>query len=737
MSSPIPGTRQAPVIRRNAGSRSAGPQLMRGPASGVVPGAMQNPEDPGTPGLMEGGSMPSGPEQGITPASTMGIPGFQDGGGFTPGYQATVQQAEPQGSDPGSGLASGITAGQAIGNNMINSWHNHEARQYQRDQAGREAEQESTVTGIPEDNQSQPSLIDRAKDSVEQFFHHLHGGLLDDNHLPNSSQGAAGPYNPTGSANPVQNATPAPAGGAPSPAAVTTPYGMPTATPAGGAPAQPSAVSTPAPAAATPGAQVPGQPAPQQPPLSKQAAVADATADPGAIQAAQQGIPQKSPAESGQPHSLSPDWYEHSEQLKMQAMRDAWKAGEDPAKVGAAMDQLRTGAVQGQIMRNYAAANAAFMSGDDKALKQALGNVNYYLPNGQGLNFKTASAADVAANDAMKGQPGYDPNMHMGALMYRSPFSGMAGHEGDPPYTTVTQQHISMLANNAMNPQTVQESMLKSYTAQRETQAKIVAAQGANMTGQGRLMLGQAAVDKAGVERNMMGVRTALMQTQGALNIAHAHEYNSKADAGRGGGPKVTIANYNQAMAAASKAVDDAVQGPMTAIPGQVPRLDSNGAPMKDAQGNPVMTMNVSPGAGRSVRDPTKASTAFHGMQQDDAEQAKMFASQIAGANIGITSPMEAADAGARVAKFMHTPSSHPDAKTGKQTPDVVYDGAQNTVHVWDGHVMKNFYLSANISDAAASPVGSGGGSEGPAGNAGGESGESPEQTAGGDAFND
>jgi len=477
------------------------------------------------------------------------------------------------------------------------------------------------------------------------------------------------------------------------------------------------------PAAATPGASLPGQQAPQQPSLA-QAGTADAVRQAAADPAAQQGIPQKSPSESGQPHSLSPDWYEHSEQLKMKAMHDAALAGQDPMKVGAAMDALRTSAVQGQVMRNYAAANAAFMSGDDKALKQALQNVNYYLPNGKGLEIKTATAADVAANEALardpitgQPKPGYDPNMHLGALMYKSPFAGMMGHENDPPYTTITQQHISMLAQNAMNPSTVQEAMLKSYTAQRETQAKLMSASGAQMTGSGRQMLGQAAMTKADVDARMMPIRQALMRTQGAENLAHAGYYNAKSDVGRGAGPKITIANYNQAVQQASKAVDDGVQGPVS----------------WGALTNPDGTPNFSPGAGRQSRDPTKAAPAFAGMSADDVNQTKMFAGQLAGANIGITTPMEAADAAARIVRYQKVPSSHPDPVTHKPTPDVIYDHAQNTAHVWDGHQMKNFFLGANISEAEGSPVESGGGSG--AGEAS-ESEESPEQTAGGDAFN-
>lgn len=782
---PVPGTRAQPVRRRVAGNPQKQPQFMRGPSSGVVPARMQSPIDPGTPMLANGGvvprgipqpmapadhglgpasyerggpvvasgrrdgdygdpvpphrqpgpALPSGPQQGITPASTEGQILTMDQGGAVPGLEQTpsgfvnpIGGPAPQVSGGLSGFVSGVQQGQVIGHNILDAWHQHEQREIASEAA---PGMESTVTGIPQEGQ-QPSILDQAKNSVEQFFHHLHGGLLDDNHLPNSNAGVQGPYNPTGYANPVP-------GGPPSPYAAPAGAGIPTGqngpTPAGASPAQPavsaaaSGASAPASAAQPAGGAV----APGTPPAGQggraatavqQGAQADAVAQ-ASSPAATAGVPTKSPEQSGQPHSLSPDWYEHSEQLKMKAMHDAALAGEDPVKVGAAMDALRTGAVQGQVMRNYAAANAAFMSGDDKSLKQALENVNYYLPNGQGLTFKTATAQDVAANDALKGQPGYDPNMHPGALMYRTPFAGMAGHENDPAYMTVTQQHIGMLAQNALNPSTVQESMLKSYTAQRETQAKLTAAQGALLTGQGRLGLGQAAMTRADVDQKMQPVRTALMQTQGALNLAHANEYNSKADVGKNQGPKVSIANFNQAQTAAAKAVDDAAQGPMTAIPGMVTGPDGK------------QHINLSPGAGRSVRDPTKASPAFRGMPQEDVEQAKMYASQIAGANIGISNPMEAADAGARIARFQHQPSSHSDPATGKQTPDVMYDAAQNTVHVWDGHVMKNFYLSANIGGAEASPVGSAGGSEvaggNPADNEPAE--ESPEQTAGGDAF--
>jgi len=746
----VPAKRRGPVIRNNFASTTAAPDFVRGPASGVVPGAMQSPEDPGTPmlargGVMpvghaphqRGGALPAGPQQGIVPASTEGQVLTMDQGGSVPGFDSTsqpqLQQAQtlqPAVSGKLAGISSGLQSGMVMGQNLRNAWDRHEQRENAADAS---TGMESTVTGIPE--QQSPSVLDQAKGAVEQFFHHLHGGLLDDNSLPNSNQGVTGPYSPTAGANPVPSGPPSPIAAAPA-------AGIPaSAAPAQGAPpAQPAA---PAAAGVRPGAPAPAAPAqPTAPPTAQQTgtAIANQSTTENVKQVAadptvKAGIPQKSPAESGQPHSLSPDWYEHSEQLKMQAMRKAALAGEDPIKVGAAMDALRTGAVQGQVLRNYAAANAAFASGDDKSLKQALQNVNYYLPNGQGLNLKTATASDVAANDALakdpitgQPKPGYDPNMHVGALMYRSPFAGMTGHENDPPYTTVTQQHISMLAQNALDPANVQKSMLASYTAQRETEAKLRTAAGAQLTGQGRYLWGQAAKQNSDVTAEEAPVKAAVFGSQIQYNQAHANLANAQAgeasakaaSLGDGKqGPKISIANYQKAQQDAGAAVDNSLQGPMTAIPGQVPMTDPRtGAPVMGPDGKPRMQINTSPGAGRSVRDPTKADPIFQGMPPEQQTATRGLAMRLAGSNIGTTNPTEAADAAARIIRFNNggqRTMTHIDPQTKKPTPDVVPDGDQGTVHVWVGNQWKNFYLSPNLSQSEPSPM-MGGASEASAG---------------------
>ena len=462
----------------------------------------------GIAGLQEGGAMPIGPNQGIVPASTEGQVLTMDAGGvvpggYQPGYEQTVQQAQtltPQVSGRAAGFVSGLSSGQVIGNDMVNAWHDHQAREYQQQQAGREADLESDVTGVPQDQPAaQTSPLDAAKNSVEGFFKHLWQGVHGKDSTVANPQDVQGPPHPTAQTDPHTGVTTGADPTAPAPGVPASPGGAPAA---GAAP--PAQAGTPAPAGtATPPAS-PAQPAQAAPvagaqpsPIPSGPADAAAPVAQKLTQEAVQGAQQQ--AQSGQTpappaHSLTPDWWEHSEKLKMQAMRDAWKAGEDPARVGAAMDALRTGAVQGQILRNYSAANAAFLAGDDAGLKKALENVNYYLPNGQGLTFKTATAQDVAANEALQGKPGFDPNMHLGALMYRTPFAGMAGHENDPPFTTITQQHISMLAQNAMDPKTVQDAMIKSYTAQRETEAKLMSAHGAELTGAGRNKLGDAAI---------------------------------------------------------------------------------------------------------------------------------------------------------------------------------------------------------------------------------------------------
>jgi hypothetical protein len=106
-------------------------------------------------------------------------------------------------------------------------------------------------------------------------------------------------------------------------------------------------------------------------------------------------------------------------------------------------------------------------------------------------------------------------------------------------------------------------------------------------------------------------------------------------------------------------------------------------------------------------RDPTQASPLFANLTADDSAHVKGIAASLATSNAGTSNKNDIALAAATMYKFDNdtTKPVHVDPKTGEQRPNVIRDLNQGTVHVWDGHQMKNFYMRPNISDSEASPV--------------------------------
>ena len=667
------------VVRLNHGTPTVRPSFTRGPA------------------------LPVGPNSGIVPASTEGELLTMDAGGMVPdGYIPVGGQGTPPMTGRAAGISAGLGAGMTMGRNLRQAWLDHEARATADDNA-------SYIVGIgnniQQDDNSQQGVIGKARDAVESFFHHLHEGTLDDNHKPNGPQAIPG-ATPDGSNS---------AGGPALPVPQASPTGSPPAGPPG---AQGAAPAPPAPAPGTPAAGGPAPPGSAPvvsggsavtPPSGAASSPVQSQVTKDAITMAAQdpqvkaGIPDKTPDQSGQPHSLTPEYWEHSNMLMQKAVRAAALAGEDPAKVYESMNAMRTAHIQGQVFRQGATAYAALQNNDEASLKQALSNINYYLPNGQDIKFHTAAQSDVDKGAAD----------HVGQLMYRNPFYGMYGDKG-PEFQAVNQQHIQSLMAAATNPQTVQDSLLKSYSAQREAQNNATKASGEFLTGQGRQMMGASAYLKANIALQNQDVNRR-------LTIATADQREAEAGLAdrkpvTSGGPKISMATYQNLQKQGMDYVDKITLGQPQAVPTMVPRTDpQTGQPMKGPDGKPVMVPNLSPGAGKVLPDGTRIPSSFQGLTPDQQEEVKKNTATILGSNFGIPgmNVAKAADLGARITRAETNPNAqHMNPETHQPEKDFIFDAKKGIAYVWVGNDYERVYMYPNVAEESqqAIPTGSGGG---------------------------
>lgn len=709
------------VVRANYGRRTIAPSFERGPVLPTGPNnTVTGPTSPtmqGMAGYEKGGLVSdTAMGQGITPASTEGQMLMFDAGGVVPdGFHEQQGISGVPMTGRGASLVEGIQAGQNIGHNLQQAWHDNRARSAAANYAG-------SVAGVDVNNPNSGSppasedWLGKAKDAVESFFHHMNNVSLDDNHKPNGTQAIPAPgAAPTGGVS-APGGSPVPSNG-PSPGAGAPPSGG--AAPAASAPATPSPIPNPAGAApgaappqpgagpsqppgAQPGGAAPvvgGQAPPQQPNVQQQATQV-ATKSVAANPEVQQGIPDKTPAQSELPHSMTPDQWQHMNLLKQKAVMAAARAGEDPAKVYESLTAMQNAHFQGQILKQLGTANVAFQNGDMKAVEQALKNVNYYLPNGQDIQFRKATAQDATT----------DPTVKPGDLMYKNPFYGMYGHEHDPEYTKIDSQHIQSLGAAALNPQTVQEAQLKSYSVQQEAQSNRIKAQGEFMTGQGRQLTGAASYGKMGLAQQSQDVDRRLKIAAGNKDQAEANWYNTRQPGGSTGQPKITMASLRSLQNDAASYTDRIVQGQPTTSPVMV----------KDETGQ--MTPNLSPGAGRAIPDASRIPAwATNGVDKtgkpvpltpEQQENVKVLGGQINSANAGLPgmNTPKAVELAARITHYQSHPTTHTDPATGKPAKDFVYDRDNGTAHVWVGNAYENVYLKPNVADES----GAGGGPEAP-----------------------
>jgi hypothetical protein len=702
---PMQGMQNGGVVRQNFGKAEMSPEFQRGPA------------------------IPTGPNSGIVPASTEGQILTFDAGGVVPdGY---IQQPGITGvpmSGRGAALVEGLQAGQNLGRNFRQAWNTNRARS---DEGNAAADAVSPDVNNPNPDPNHPdSMLGRAKSAVEGFFHHLHEGTLDDNHQPNQPApgspnyvpppaglpaGAAAPGGgavpPTGAPGATPDAGGATAGGPPP--AANTPAGP--ALPAGPAPAGAAPVPAPVPAAGAPngGAPAPGQPSPpSQTPVSpvqataSQSALKDVVTDPNV----KAGVPSASPAESGKAHSLSPDYWAHSNMLMQKAVRSAALAGEDPGKVYESLSAMRTAHFQGQVVKQAAAANVAYQNGDMDDVAKALKNINYYLPNGQDIDVRKATADDVKAN----------PGIAVGDLVHTNPYQGMQGHQNDPALVKVDQQYIQALGTGALDPAKFNQAQMSTYTAQQEainnhrkTTAELLTAQGAADKGAGVLRSGTASLSNANLKVANNDAERGLTQSHIDLNEANAGKANRWVPADRGGSgqPKVTAASIRARQNDMSNYVDSAIQGAKEV---QTPAIDPT-------TGKPNLTV---PHAGELTHNPSKVPSSLVGLNPDGIAAVKQYGGNIAAANPEIPKE-EAADLAARVVRQQQAPTTHME-KDGKRHVDYVVGKDKNgrpdgTAHVWMGNGYRSFYTAPNMADEGALPTGgSDSGNDQPVGSAGG-----------------
>lgn len=738
------GYQNGGVVRLNSGSPTIRPAFTKGPALPTGPNnTVTGPPTArgGMLGMANGGVVPGSMGQGITPAPTEGIAAYAHGGmvgathmghhvgitdpstegqiGTLPVLKMDAGGVVPSGfieqqgisgvpmNGRGAAFIEGMQAGQNIGHNLQQSWQNNRAHNAAADYAGQmgAADVDSNPTGASP--AAAPSALDQAKDAVEGFFKHIHDYTLGDNHKANNdtsqqalpAPGAAGPGA-------------APSGAAPAPSPMSpgaTPAPQPSGGPGGNATPAPAASPQASAAPSAPGTAAQGQPS-GGPPQNAQAnpqvnpAQAALAANPvlqnvvGQVANNPQvkaGIPDPTPAQDGKPHSLTPEYWAELNQKKIAAVQAAARAGEDPAKVYESLTAMQNAHFQGQVLKQAATAAQAFQNGNMDAVTQALKNINYYLPNGQDIDVRKATAADAAAS---KG------TIQVGDLVHSNPYQGMYGHENDPPLQKVDLNYIQSLGQGALDPAKMQAAQQSMYAAQMNARKENYIAEGALLTGTGKNKIGQADLENADTRRSLLDVDRRLRIAQADNQEAEAGKANREpVDKSNGGQPKITLQSIRARQNDVANYVDSAAQGLMAPAPNLI-----NGM--------------VNPHAGMSQHDPGQIPASLQGLNPNQRTAVKQYGGNIAAANIDMPKE-EAADIAARIVRIQSskTPVTHvgPD---GKRALDYVPDPKSGRAWIWVGNSYRPFYTKPNAIDEGPEPspmspssgAGGGGGSEPP-----------------------
>lgn len=609
---------------------------------------------------------------GVVPASTDGQLLTFDQGGVVPGGNSMstspdFQQAQtPQVpmTGPAAGFVQGFGSGQAIGRNLLNAWNEHNARQ---DAAKYADAADSYNPGGPSTPppSTNPTPIGQLQDHVEQFFSHLKSLTLGDNGAPNHAQGVPNPATQPIPGSGPQPAQAIPAGTPPTAQAATQggapPPPTPGAPPPAGGPGGPPAVMGGNPSSPAPGQPNPTPPDPAQVQKGQQAGATAAAVQQGAQQS-QQDQAQGQPNANNAPHSLTTDDYDNLQHLKMRAVHSAILAGKDPNTVYNSMNALETAHFQSQITRYMSNAQAALQHGDMDEVKKSLANANYYLPNGQDINMKTATQADIDAASKDPQYAGQPPPFKVGDLMVQSPTYGISGHQG-PEWQPVTMQTLQLEGQNLLDPTKVAGIISGTYTAQSENRLRQQQGAADVTNANARWVQANGIKDWRESQAAFTAASTAtklkLMGSEAQLDKAKALKLlQDNADA-TGKGPKVTAGAVQTASKAAGQAAQSAMLGPQTVI------------------NDPVTGQHIS-------HDTTKVDPNYAGFSASQQNDVLGLAQGIAAANVGSVSAQDAAGMAAQIVRFQAQGESatHKEAD-GKTYKNYVYDGKSDTGHLW------------------------------------------------------
>lgn len=588
---------------------------------GANPGAAPASGLPAQPGAGAATALPAGVAPQAAPVGLPQAPGAPTAGvaSGAPAYMADG------GIVPGNAgaLGAGLNAGAQFGNSVIAA--SREREQHGLDQSSRGA--------------AGAAVDDIANHPVEQFAAHLHGAALDDQHVPNSvATNAVGLPVPPGGAD----------AGTPPPAAPV---------PGGDAPA---AGPAPPGAAPDPGPNPQGPPAAAPAPNPAQVQGAQLLATVAKNPAAQQGLPEKGatasdPNASGSggadaPHSITPEWWDHSDKLMVHAAAQAARAGHDPDQVYSSLNHMRTSFVQGHMLRAASAASVALQNGDMDGVEQNLRNMNYYLPDGKDLN--------VQKQD---GQLVYQNPLQQFVDATGAPTNSAKGPDGKPNQPNmipVDQAHIQLLGQAILDPMKVNDTLMATRSAAAkqaleaaETSAKVTDANAHQTTASARL--GRVA------SQNVKDLSQATLDQARAATAGYAMERW-----------KATIANKNldpsvlKTASAASTAIDDFLLGTKKSIPIDDPNALLGGT------------------AGKIVHDPTTVPKEFRNVTSLEWGQLKATAGDLAMANVKSgMSPTQAAQITLQIrqqAKLSHKGSD------GKPQPNAYVHRDQGEVGIWN-----------------------------------------------------
>ena len=379
--------------------------------------------------------------------------------------------------------------------------------------------------------------------------------------------------------------------------------------------------------------------------------------------AAAKGIPEDGPSGS-QPHSLTPDYWDRSDQLIAKAAQSAALAGHDPNQVSQSLEAMRTSFIQSHFLRNLASANVASMSNTPEsqaALEQSLHNAYYYLPDGK--NLKLSRGDD-------------------GKLQYQDPFHP-TGADGKPNMVPVTPEHIQLLGQAALNPmnfaaalQQYRMAPINAQIAQQEANAKTLTATGEYKRGAGIEAGGQARLGEV-ASTNVKNLSQAQLDqakaqsSQWALKFLNGMKLDPTAE---------------RAVLATTQLTDSMFLGP----PKQVPDVDGQGSP------------NMSPAAGKVIHDSSRVPKEFQNASAPDLAQVKGWAAGLVAANPRAMTPQQAVSIAGHA--YSQAKATHP-GPDGKPVHDVMVDQTTHTMHVWDTQSKR--WNNFPMADGTATPLGS------------------------------